>query len=652
MTRRRRVLAAALSSVMIAPLLFLSGGTANAGAPVTCFGQQGTMIGTAGDDSIEGTSGDDVIIGLDGTDTINGNGGHDTICGGADGSGPDEGDTIAGEFGRDRIDGDEGDDFVSGDQGRDKIFGREGGDQLHGSEHLFGGGADVTDTVRGGSGSDTVTGGDGNDRLFGNRDRDNMFGHGGDDVINGGANEVGVGDEANFWLAPGPVVANLIENAATGEGEDRLVGIEGLGGSSHPDILVGNDTQNSFSGGLGPSDDDLFKGNAGLDSVSYTFAAQRVIVNLQGGTSFGDGSDTLESIEHVLGSGYDDTIFGSNQDNVLIGGQVSPFDPPGTTSNDAMYGRMGNDIMVGYDGDDQLFGGAGVSDYVTYQDAPFDPVNVNLSTGVATRSDGTDTIEGVEMIEGSNADDTLIGDNGVNLFLSEEGDDTIDGRGGSDLVFFLNALNGVQVNLRADRAEGMAPTVDVIENVEDVVGSEFGDDIMGDGGRNFLNGSDGEDNVFGSKGNDYLAGGAHNDNLVGGAGRNDLVDFFQSTNEVRVTLALNTQATGEGRDTLTSIESLSGSSKGDRFEGSPRRNTLFGAGGRDKLFGAAGDDQLEGGLGADSLNGGANDDRCFRKPESSGCESFRPAHEHPLTEVGRRYKKAIATARRYKRRYK
>lgn len=652
MIARRRVLAAGLASVLVAPLLFFSQGTASAGGSPTCFGLPATIIGTPGDDDIDGTAGNDVIVGLDGGDTLDGLGGDDTICGGADGAGPDEGDSITGGDDADRIDGEEGDDIISGNGGRDEIFGRSGLDQLHGSDNLFGGGPDVRDEVYGGSGSDTVTGGDGNDRLFGNRDRDNMFGHAGNDVINGGANVVGVGDEANFWLAPGPVIANLIENAATGEGEDRLIGIEGLGGSFNADILVGNDEGNSFSGGLGNSGDDLIKGNRGLDSVSYTFASNGVFVQLQGGTAFGDGRDTLESIEHVLGSNYDDTIFGSNRANVLIGGQVSSFDPPGTTSNDNMYGRMGNDILVGYDDDDKLFGGAGISDYVSYQDAPDQPVNVNLSTGIATRSDGTDIIEGVEMIEGSNVDDTLVGDNGVNLFLSEEGDDTIDGRGGSDLIFFLNALNGVQVDLRENTAHGMAPTVDSVVNVEDVVGSEFDDQIRGDNGRNFLNGSDGEDEVRGRKGNDYLAGGAHDDTIVGGGGRNDLVDFFQSSNSVRVKLALSTQARGEGTDQLNSIESLSGSRKGDRFTGSPRRNTLFGAGGADKLFGSAGDDQLEGGEGNDSLVGGAHDDTCFKKSESTRCERFRRASDHPLAEVGRRYKKAVATARRYKRRYK
>ena len=54
-------------------------------------------------------------------------------------------------------------------------------------------------------------------------------------------------------------------------------------------------------------------------------------------------------------------------------------------------------------------------------------------------------------------------------------------------------------------------------------------------------------------------------------------------------------ATGEGADTLTSIEGLIGSAGAD---------TLTGGGGANVLSGGAGDDTIEGGAGADDLAGG------------------------------------------------
>ena len=72
----------------------------------TCDGVPATIVGTAGDDSLEGTAGDDVIIGLGGDDVIRALEGRDTVC-----AGP-------------------GHDTESGGRGRDVIFGESGNDTL------------------------------------------------------------------------------------------------------------------------------------------------------------------------------------------------------------------------------------------------------------------------------------------------------------------------------------------------------------------------------------------------------------------------------------------------------------------------------------------------------------------------------------------
>jgi Ca2+-binding RTX toxin-like protein len=58
------------------------------------------------------------------------------------------------------------------------------------------------------------------------------------------------------------------------------------------------------------------------------------------------------------------------------------------------------------------------------------------------------------------------------------------------------------------------------------------------------------------------------------------------------------------RDTLTSIENLTGSAFGDRLTGDGLANRLVGLGGGDELRGNGGDDTLDGGSGADLLLGG------------------------------------------------
>jgi Ca2+-binding RTX toxin-like protein len=60
-------------------------------------------------------------------------------------------------------------------------------------------------------------------------------------------------------------------------------------------------------------------------------------------------------------------------------------------------------------------------------------------------------------------------------------------------------------------------------NIEDVIGTDFGDRISGSSSANRLVGNAGDDWLRGEAGNDTLVGGAGNDLLAGGAG----ADTFQ-----------------------------------------------------------------------------------------------------------------------------
>ena len=62
------------------------------------------------------------------------------------------------------------------------------------------------------------------------------------------------------------------------------------------------------------------------------------------------------------------------------------------------------------------------------------------------------------------------------------------------------------------------------------------------------------------------------------------------------------------RDTLTSIENVTGSAFGDRLFGNDGNNVLSGLAGDDQLVGAGGNDTLDGGAGVDTMTGGTGDD--------------------------------------------
>lgn len=108
------------------------------------------------------------------------------------------------------------------------------------------------------------------------------------------------------------------------------------------------------------------------------------------------------------------------------------------------------------------------------------------------------------------------------------------------------------------------------------------------------------------QGNDSFVGTAGDETFLGGAGIN-LVDYGASVTAVQVDLVLG-RATGQGHDTLASIQNLRGSAFGDSLAGDGAANLLAGQGGADSLSGGAGDDTLVGGVGADQLAGGAGAD--------------------------------------------
>jgi uncharacterized delta-60 repeat protein len=144
---------------------------------------------------------------------------------------------------------------------------------------------------------------------------------------------------------------------------------------------------------------------------------------------------------------------------------------------------------------------------------------------------------------------------------------------------------------------------------------------VGTRGDDKVTGTKMSDVLCGIKGNDTLTGLGADDLFFGGPG-SDTASFARSKAAVTVDLGGGT-ASGEGSDTLASIERAVGSSKGDMLTGSPGPNVLSGGGGADKLFGLLGNDRLLGGSGNDTLNGGPGIDTCVQGPGSgpkTSCE--------------------------------
>jgi Ca2+-binding RTX toxin-like protein len=306
------------AGALVAAPFALSVPAANA-AP-TCFGQPATMVGTAGNNTMNGTAGVDVIMGMAGNDTINGLGGNDLLCGGKG-----------------------------------------------------------TDTVNGGTGNDRLGGGPAADQLRGNENDDDLIGDGGNDVLDGGTHTSGHNayDEAVYTTSPNPITANLTTGTATGQGTDTFIGVESLSGSAFADHLTGNSVSLNYLTGAGGSDtidgepvgsgfggDDMVSGGAGNDTmrggpnlsgpgdtVSFYSSPAGVVADLLSQTASGEGNDTIIGFESIYGSSHNDDLDGDLGNNTIFG----------FGGLDNVFGDGGSDNLNVLDGDtnDTVSGGTG-----------------------------------------------------------------------------------------------------------------------------------------------------------------------------------------------------------------------------------------------------------------------------------------------------
>ena len=145
---------------------------------------------------------------------------------------------------------------------------------------------------------------------------------------------------------------------------------------------------------------------------------------------------------------------------------------------------------------------------------------------------------------------------------------------------------------------------DRFTNIENIAGSKFDDEIIGDDKNNKLFGEDGDDKIHGGDGNDIIEGGAGADQIDGGEGK-DTIAFQKSEDGVSVDLENGIGKEGDAKgDTYENIENIIGSKFNDVLVGDKKDNVIDGSSGDDEIYGGEGNDILIGGDGADFLDGG------------------------------------------------
>ncbi len=445
-------------------------------------------------------------------------------------------------------------------------------------------------------GDDSQNGGAGNDTFV----LGNGVGAFGDDTIDGGS---GTNDWIGISNNPG------VTNGALIDFNDRLV--TSADGTAHFSNIenafgtMGNDEFHAFDLSRvaswknadfarqmeGFAGNDYFEGDfrdGYFEMVTYAGSPNGVTVNLAEGWALdGWDSDTLAGLQSYTDTLFDiDGVQGSNFNDLLIAGGSATTYPGNHFEN-----------LEGLGGQDTLDANGTSNVRADYSSAP-GAVNVNLGMGAAF-SDGygsADILIGISGVRGSNGNDLITGDALNNFFEGRNGDDTIDGGGGSDSIFYQTANGSVVIDLATGSSSATGGLGnDTWVNVEGVRGGDFADTLIG---------ANNVDNV--------LEGLAGNDRLDGRTG-NDLVRYDRSPNAVTVNLgtvatsngvAANKAADGfdtndtlagiqSSQDTLVAVENIRGSKFGDLLVGSTASN---------RIEGWAGADTIDGGTGADTAD--------------------------------------------------
>lgn len=406
------------------------------------------------------------------------------------------------------------------------ISGADGNDTIQ-----FINGVEAPGQVKGGNGDDNILTGEGNDFIIGGQ---------GNDTIDGGIDDEEK-NTADYGSSPNGINVNLSTGFASNDGfgnQDILRNIQNVQGSAKNDVIIGNNQENYLNGGdgnddleggdgddvlLGGKGADIIRGGGNIDTTTYFDSSAAVFVNLSNSSFFGnitlpDGvsplflaahsgqggsanGDFIDGIENVSGSAYDDILVASNGNGII----------DGFLGNDIIYAGPIGDTLIGGDGVDWLsykLADDGVGVDISFTDADGSGGYADgdeLQKIVPKAGGGFDHVQGnsFENLEGSIYSDTLQGDEKNNIIKGLSGDDSILGEDGNDLLnggagadflnggsgnedtaTYLDSPGGVSVDLLFNQGFFADAQGDTFSGVENLIGSNYGDNLSGDNGNN------------------------------------------------------------------------------------------------------------------------------------------------------------------------
>ena len=284
-------------------------------------------------------------------------------------------------------------------------------------------------------------------------------------------------------------------------------------------VVVGNTGQISAAAGDGiklNSDFGWFGGTFELNNTgTVTSSADAIhsdsyhdLIN-NSGEIFGELQLGVgENSDYAFGDTVNNSglIFG----NIFLGYGNDVVDGENGAVFGTIYGGAGDDVITSGMEDDSLQGGVGDDE---------------LHGGI-----------GDDLLNGDDGDDFLFGDEGDDFIFGGGGADEMWGGTGVDTASYEESRDGVRVSLNAGRGWFGGAQSDTLRDIENLIGSDRRDTLIGSAAANLIQGENaddvlnglagndtifggnGDDNILGGDGNDYLSGDRHQDKLTGGTG--------------------------------------------------------------------------------------------------------------------------------------
>jgi Ca2+-binding RTX toxin-like protein len=528
MSHRRFTMLAALA--LAAFLMLPSTGSA---APSCAEGPETvgtTVVGTPCADVIRLPRGVTTVFGEGGDDLLYGQRGNESLFGGE---------------GFDRLFGGVGDDRLRGGPGNDRLFGGFGADSLdgEGGDDLARGDATIDALGDSGGGIDTLSFATGVTPGFPNSG--SFFTDAG---FPGGAEGRGVyvdlgGNFANNGLAPsGGGVDKPLEPATT------FGDFEAVIGTPFPDYIVGTGDADTFYGGGGA---DLIDGNGGGDvghggadddgcvevaAEDCELDSEEIDPRDPGAIAVGvmAPNSSAGPALYLTGSDEDDRITASYAPGVvtfsLAPGSEGAFEPgaaggcaapTGSTVTCAVPEAPDSVLLAGHAGGDVLLA-PGFPETVTVvllgnQDG--DSLTGGETEDTLVDGAGNDTVAAGgrdDALPNNGGGDQLDAGPGEDLFISNAvcDGDLVDGGPDRDNANWANFGTGVAIDMEAERAGLIGPQgepscataaqLTTLQEIEDIEGTNLGDNLFGNAGPNQLLGRAGQDNYLAGAGNDHL----------------------------------------------------------------------------------------------------------------------------------------------------